>query len=208
MAAPATFTDQPASARALQAVSYAVGAIGTPYVWGGVTPNGYDCSGLCYAAYGDGGFPRTSEEQWADQSFLDIPWGHWAPGDLIFSQWPGDGARPGHVVLYEGNGVTIAAPHTGTTVQREPVTTFGGSHYVGSKRPYPLRGVAAVTGPDVGAGNPNPSSSSSSSGAGILAGAGGLGLVLVAGALLAGVVVLLVAYRRKSSSSPAEGEAG
>lgn len=201
------YHDAAASAVAVRAVQYAEGAIGTPYVWGGVTPNGYDCSGLCYAAYQNAGhpIPRTSEEQWA-AGFPDVSWGAWAPGDLIFSQWPGDGAIPGHVVIYEGNGVTIAAPYTGTTVQREPVTTFSGKHYVGSKRPVPGKGVPPTP---PGAGQTPPASGGSGVTAGILG--GGVGLLAIAGVAVAGVIILIVLYRRKGSAPaagpPAPGEA-
>jgi len=120
---------------------------------------------------------------------MDVQWGAWAPGDLIFSQWPGDDARPGHVVIYEGSGTTIAAPHTGTTVQEEPVSTFAAPHYVGSKRPAPLRGAqayAALAAQDAGV-----NTQGSSSSGGLIAGLGvlpiillGLGVLVVGGILL------------------------
>lgn len=198
--------DQPASAIAVRAVHYCRGAIGTPYVWGGESANGYDCSGLTFAAYAAAGkpIPRTSETQYS-AGFMVVPWGKWAPGDLIFSQWPGDGTRPGHVVIYEGNGVCIAAPHTGTTVQREPVSTFGGSHYVGSTRPAPLKGArgyleAAAAGRQVnqGAGAPAPTVSGP---AGIAA--AGFGGVFIMGALLVVAVggVLLFKSRPQAEVS-------
>lgn len=204
-------SDQPASAVALRAVQYCRGAIGTPYVWGGTTPNGYDCSGLVYAAYQNAGMPipRTSEEQWAG-GFVDVPWGAWAPGDLIFSQWPGDGASPGHVVIYAGGGSTIAAPHTGTTVQYEPVSTFARPHYVGSKRPSPLKGAPPPVTP-----TPTPSSTSSSGAgggtAGLFAGlgVGTLAFAAIAGIAVLGVVILVVRSRHKSGQAPAtEGSGG
>jgi cell wall-associated NlpC family hydrolase len=133
------FGQQP-SPKAERAVGYAKAAIGVPYVRGGTTRNGYDCSGLCYAAYlaaGFKSFPRTSEEQY-HAGFQAVQWGDWAPGDLIFSQWEGDDTAPGHVVMYAGNGQCIAAPHTGATVEYEPVSTFAKPHYWGSVRPAPL----------------------------------------------------------------------
>ena len=187
--------DQLASPLALRAVAFARGAIGTPYVWGGESSNGYDCSGLVQAAYSHAGksIPRTSEEQW-NAGYPDVPWGRWAPGDLIFSQWPGDGTSPGHVVIYEGAGWTIAAPHTGTTVEREPVDTFKGSPYVGSKRPAPLSGQ----------GNNTQSSnvqSSSSSGLGILAISP---LFIVVGLAIVGIGAVLL-FKSRPQVSGTEG---
>jgi NlpC/P60 family len=194
--------DQPASATALRAVGEAKSVLGVPYVWGGVTPNGFDCSGLCQWCYEQAGvsLPRTSQEQWA-AGFLDVPVGSWAPGDLVFSQWPGDDQpSPGHVVLYIGDGDTIAAPHTGTTVQREPVSTFTPSQvYVGSKRPAPLRGVTPGAGTTVG----GQVTGIGSSGAALL-GAGVVPVVLVGGVLLLLVGAVLLFKARPSGASSAE----
>lgn len=89
--------------------------LGVPYVWGGESPNGFDCSGLVAFALSQMGVnaPRTSEAQWAwvqkiSQSELQ-------PGDLIFETWPGE-ASPGHVAIYAGNGQIIEAPGTGQNV--------------------------------------------------------------------------------------------
>lgn len=110
-----------AAPTAAQFVAKAKSYVGTPYVWGGARPGGFDCSGLvqwCLTAIGIHGCPRTSEAQWA--------WCHHiresslAPGDLIFEQWPGDNAPPGHVVIYAGGGQVVEAPETGQLVHVRP----------------------------------------------------------------------------------------
>lgn len=98
--------------------------LGDPYVYGAAGPNSFDCSGLVEYVYGKVGVkvPRVSSEQWsslkaggtttADKSNLVA-----TPGDLIFSQWPGDDATPGHVGIYIGNHQLIEAPKPGGAVQ-------------------------------------------------------------------------------------------
>jgi hypothetical protein len=143
---------------------------------------------------------------------MDVPWGGWAPGDLIFSNWPPDtDPSPGHVVIYEGDQQTIAAPHTGTTVQQESVSTFGSPHYVGSKRPVPLKGAQGPTGNTPVSSDDDTSSTDQSlsgvSGIGAAIG-GGVGIVAIGVILLVTVGVLVVMYRRKSSAPPAAPSAG
>lgn len=92
--------------------------IGDPYVYGAAGPNSFDCSGLIQYSLEQLGYqnvPRTSEAQWAWVQKLQE--NQIQPGDLIFEQWPGDNASPGHVVLYAGSGQVVEAPETGKDVQ-------------------------------------------------------------------------------------------
>ena len=105
---------------------------GIPYVWGGSTPKGFDCSGLIQYLYSKAGInlPRTTYQQ--INVGKKVGWGQFRPGDLIFSDFEGTG-KPTHVVMYIGNGKVIAAPHTGTNVQIEDVSMFR-NNFIGARR--------------------------------------------------------------------------
>jgi cell wall-associated NlpC family hydrolase len=104
-------------------VAVAKRQIGTPYVWGGESKAGFDCSGLVQFAYKKLGInlPRTAAEQ--GKAGRAVSYNHLRPGDLLVE---GNGD---HVVMYAGNGRVIAAPHTGTTVQYQPLSYFPPSQY-------------------------------------------------------------------------------
>jgi len=93
------------------AIAIASRYLGTPYLYGGHTPRGFDCSGLIQYVYAQLGhkLPRTAAQQAG--AVRHIPRSQARPGDLVL--FPGGG----HIALYMGNGMMLDAPHTGTVVQ-------------------------------------------------------------------------------------------
>src|SRR5262249_36950965 len=89
-------------------VGGALGGEGVPYVWGGSSPGGFDCSGLVMWAYSQVGvsLPHSSYAQY--NMGVSVPRDQLEPGDLVFF----DGL--GHEGLYIGGGMFVHAPHTGT----------------------------------------------------------------------------------------------
>ncbi len=92
-------------------VGVALSYIGTPYVWAGASPGGFDCSGLVMYSYAQVGvsLPHSSYAMWGDGTA--VPRDQLEPGDLVFFN------GLGHVGIYIGGGEYVHAPHTGTTVQ-------------------------------------------------------------------------------------------
>ena len=94
-------------------VAAAHSAIGVPYVWGGSTMAGFDCSGLTMWAHAQAGIfiPRTDLCQL--HAGRPVPMGEQQPGDIAWT--------PGHVGLYIGGGMMIEAQQPGTNVLIAPV---------------------------------------------------------------------------------------
>lgn len=93
----------------------AVALIGTPYRYGGETPQeGFDCSGLVHYTFAQAGLavPRTSQEQY--RAARKIAARAAVPGDLVFFQ---DQEKLSHVGIYLGGGRFVHAPETGRSVE-------------------------------------------------------------------------------------------
>lgn len=89
--------------------------LGVPYVWGGTTPDGFDCSGLvqyCYREVFNIELPRTTYYQCEVRE--EVPFEELLPGDLLFFAEGGD---VHHVAMYLGDGYYVEAPHTGDVVK-------------------------------------------------------------------------------------------
>lgn len=98
-----------AAQRRASVVSVAMRYLGVPYVWGGTTPAGFDCSGFTSYVYAQVGIdlPRTSSEQ--RYAGTVVSWAEALPGDMIWT--------PGHIAIYAGDGMQIEAPVPGKSVR-------------------------------------------------------------------------------------------
>jgi len=118
------------SASSGSVVGYAQQFLGVPYVWGGTSPSGFDCSGFVQYVYAHVGvsIPRTSQAQFG--AGTAVSQSNLQPGDLVF--FHDDGSGPGHVGMYIGGGNIIHAPHTGDVVKIVPLSYMSG--YCGARR--------------------------------------------------------------------------
>lgn len=109
--------DQINEYKAASLISYAYKFLGTPYVWGGTTPSGFDCSGFTQYVFRQFGYSigRTTYDQiYAGKS---VSRSEMKPGDLVFT-------HAGHVGIYLGNNQFIHAPQTGDVLKVSTVNKF------------------------------------------------------------------------------------
>jgi cell wall-associated NlpC family hydrolase len=101
-------------------IGIAASFAGTPYVYGGTTPSGFDCSGFTQYVFNHVGIslPRTAEEQRQFATPVSNP----QVGDLVFF-----GSPAHHVGIYAGNGMMWDSPHTGSSVGKRAI--YSGATY-------------------------------------------------------------------------------
>jgi peptidoglycan DL-endopeptidase CwlO len=110
-------------------VSIALQYLGVPYVWGGASPSGFDCSGLTMYAYAKVGvyLPHNAAMQYGMGT--PVSRSQLAPGDLVFF------SGLSHVGMYIGGGRFVHAPHTGDVVKISSLSEYWYSAtYVGARR--------------------------------------------------------------------------
>jgi cell wall-associated NlpC family hydrolase len=109
-------------------VGIAMRYLGVPYVWGGSTPRGFDCSGFAMYVFAQIGvsLPHSSYAQFAMGSSVSIS--QLQPGDLVFFT----GAS--HMGIYIGGGQFIHAPHTGDVVKISSLSGYYSSNFAGARR--------------------------------------------------------------------------
>lgn len=111
-------------------VGIAMQYLGIPYVWGGSSPSGFDCSGLTMYVYAQVGvsLPHNAAMQYNTVGVF-VSRDQLQPGDLVFF----DGL--GHMGMYIGGGQFIHAPHTGDVVKISSLNdSWYAAKYVGAKR--------------------------------------------------------------------------
>ncbi|MCP8967705.1 C40 family peptidase [Ectobacillus ponti] len=122
---------QPQASSAL--VAYAKSLAGVPYLWGGSTPKGFDCSGFIYHVYRHSGYSfsrMSAAAYWSAFKKTTNP----QPGDLIYFQ---NTYKPGisHMGIYLGNGSFIQAGDSGVAIGSLS-SSYWSKHFTGYTKPY------------------------------------------------------------------------
>ncbi|WP_338523013.1 C40 family peptidase [Pseudomonas batumici] len=147
VARPLVFApQQPSSPEAEDVLFRALGLVGTPYRWGGNTPDsGFDCSGLISYVYRDMAginLPRSTREMIVMRA-PNVPQNALQTGDLIFFATSG-GSQVSHAGIYVGEGRFVHAPATGGTVKLDSLSKAYWQHaYLNAKRVLPAGHLAS-----------------------------------------------------------------
>jgi peptidoglycan DL-endopeptidase LytE len=112
-------------------ISEAKKYIGTPYLWGGMTPAGFDCSGYTSYVFNKVGItiPRTAATQWSGLKVISTP----MPGDLVFFETYAPG--PTHVGIYLGDNKFIQAGSSGVSIA-DMTNSYWKPRYLGARTAF------------------------------------------------------------------------
>ncbi|MCM3767594.1 C40 family peptidase [Neobacillus niacini] len=115
-----------------KAISVAKANLGVPYKWGGISPSGFDCSGLVKYSFGKAGITlnRTAAQMYYGNGYrpsnLEI-------GDLLFYA-PNKASAPTHVAIYMGYGKMIMASSSKGVIVTKTSNPYWHARYIGAKR--------------------------------------------------------------------------
>lgn len=127
-------TTSGSNATGAQILAEAQKYLGTPYVYGGASPSGFDCSGFVYYVLKQLGFSpyRTPADQYQQGTYVDKA--SLQPGDIVFfANTYASGLS--HVGIYAGNGQFIHSPNSRSTVSYSDLTSgYWANHYYGARR--------------------------------------------------------------------------
>ena len=106
--------------------------MGAPYVWGGMTPSGFDCSGLVQYVFAQNGIslPRTTALQY--KVGTSVSKSNLKPGDLVFFNTSGSGVS--HVGIYIGDNQFIHSSSSKGVVITSLSNSFWSARYLGARR--------------------------------------------------------------------------
>lgn len=113
-------------------VNYAAKFLGTPYVYGGTSPSGFDCSGFVYYVYNSFGYKLNRTAAGQNLNGIWVARNNLIPGDLVLFNTSGGIS---HVGIYVGNDQFIHAVKPGTPVQYDSLnSSYYSSRYVSARR--------------------------------------------------------------------------
>ena len=140
-----SYSNQSFSPAAEDVLFRALGLVGTPYRWGGNTPDsGFDCSGLIGFVFRDAAgisLPRTTRELIVMRA-QDVSEQNLQTGDLLFFA-TGGGSQVSHAGIYVGEGRFVHAPQTGGTVKLDTLSkAYWQNAYLSAKRVLPAEHLA------------------------------------------------------------------
>jgi peptidoglycan DL-endopeptidase LytE len=129
---PSTSTgSSTSSSSASKVISYGKRFMGTPYVWGGSTPSGFDCSGFLNYVYRNAvgvNLPRTVAAIYQTGTRVSSP----QPGDIVFFETYKPGAS--HAGIYLGNGQFLNASSSQGVTISSMSNSYWSKRYLGAKR--------------------------------------------------------------------------
>lgn len=124
-----------ASFSPMNLVADAANYVGVPYVWGGTSPSGFDCSGFVQYVFRLNGIdlPRTVSAMWNSSQGSKVSRSNLRPGDVVFFQGTYQ-SGPSHNGIYSGNGKFIQSGTSTGVAVTELSNPYWSAHYLGAKR--------------------------------------------------------------------------